>query len=63
MMSKVKLRIQSKIKNKKNNNKQQKTTVLKNASLLYYEMINIYKKEYEQVFESRGENWKKKHDY
>ena len=23
----------------------------------------MYKKEYEQVFESKDENWKKKHDY
>ena len=38
-------------------------TVLKNASLLYYELINMYKKEYEQVFENKDENWRKKHDY
>ena len=26
-------------------------------------MINIYKKEYEQVFENKDENWRKNHDY
>ena len=41
MMSKVKIKIQSK----------KKITVLKNVSLLSYEMINMYKKEHEQVFE------------
>ena len=35
--------------------------MLKNASLLYYELINMYKKEYEQVFENKDENWRKKH--
>ena len=42
MLSTVKMRIQSK-----------KITVLKNVSLLYYEFINMYKEEYEQVFESK----------
>ena len=37
--------------------KQRKITVLKNASLLYYELINMYKKEYNQVFESKDEDW------
>ena len=37
--------------------------MLINASLLYYELINMYKKEYEQVFESKDENWEKKRDY
>ena len=45
MMPKVKMKIQSK-----------KMTVLKNASLLYYELINMYKEKYEQVFESKDEN-------
>ena len=39
-----------------------KITVLKNASLLYNKRIDIYKKEYEQVFENKDENWRKKHD-
>ena len=26
-------------------------------------MINIYKKEYDQVFESKDKGWKQKHDY
>ena len=38
----------------------QKKCVLKNASLFYYELINMYKKEYEQVFESEDEGWRKK---
>ena len=37
--------------------------VLKNAPLLYYELINMYKKEYEQILEVRDEDWRKKHDY
>ena len=52
MMSKVKIKIQRK-----------KIAALKNASLLYYELINMYKKEYEQVFGNKDENWRKKHDY
>ena len=38
-------------------------TVLKNASLLYNKWIDMYKKEYEPVFENKDENWRKKHDY
>ena len=53
MMSKVKIKIRSK----------QKITLLKNASLLYNKWIDIYKKECEQVFENKDENWRKKHDY
>ena len=37
--------------------------MLENASLLYYELINVHKKEYEQVFENKDENWRKNHDY
>ena len=40
-----------------------KKTVLKNASLLYNKRIDMYKKEYEQVFENKDEDWRKKHDY
>ena len=39
-----------------------KKTVLKNASLLYNKWIDMYKKEYEQVFENKDEDWRKKHD-
>ena len=39
-----------------------KITVLKNASLLYNKWIDMYKKEYEQVFENKDQNWRKKHD-
>ena len=37
--------------------------MLKNTSLLYNKWIDMYKKEYEQVFENKDENWRKKHDY
>ena len=37
--------------------------MVKNALLLYYELISIYKTEYNQVFESKDEGWRKKHDY
>ena len=30
--------------------------------MFYYELINIYKKEYEQAFEIKDENWRKKYD-
>ena len=37
--------------------------MLKNATQLYNKWIDRYKKEYEQVFETKDEDWKKKHDY
>ena len=37
--------------------------MLKNASLLDNKWIDMYKKEYEQVFENKDENWRQKHDY
>ena len=37
--------------------------MLKNASLLYYEFNSTHKKKYEEVFENKDENWRKKHDY
>ena len=43
--------------------KQRNITVLKSAAWLYCEWISVYKKEYEQVFESKDEDWRKKHDY
>ena len=43
--------------------KQKKITVLKNASLLYNKWIDVYKKEYEHIFENKGENIRKKYDY
>ena len=53
MMSKVKIKLQSK----------KKITVLKNVSFLYNKWIDMYIKEYEQAFEKADENWRKKHDY
>ena len=52
MMSKVKIKIKAK-----------KITLLKNTSLFYYELINMYKKEYQQVFQNKDENWRKNHAY
>ena len=43
--------------------KQRKMNVLKNATLLYYEWIDMYKKEYEEVFKNKDEKWKKKYGY
>ena len=43
--------------------KQKKIIVLKNASLPYNKWIDMYKKEYEQVFENKDEDWRKKHDF
>ena len=37
--------------------------MLKNASLLCNKWIDMYKKEYEQIFENKDKNWRKKHDY
>ena len=51
------------VKSRSENKKQKKIGVLKNASVLYYELINMYKKEYEQVFEVKDEDWMEKHDY
>ena len=39
------------------------TALKKNASFGYYELVNTYKEEYNQVFESKDEDWRKKHDY
>ena len=43
--------------------KQKKSNCVKNVSLLYNRWIDMYKKEYEQVFENKDENWRKKHNY
>ena len=42
--------------------KEKKADVLKNATQLYNKWIDMYKKEYEQVFETKDEDWRKKHD-
>ena len=31
--------------------------------MLYNKWIDMYKKEYEHVFESKDKDWRKKHDY
>ena len=41
----------------------QKHNCVKKSSLLYNKWIDMYKKEYEKVFENKDENWRKKHDY
>ena len=43
--------------------KRKKADVLKNATHLYNKWIDINKKVYEQVFETKDEDRKKKHDY
>ena len=50
-------------KTQEQRNKSEKISGLRNASLLYNGLINIYKKEYDQVFESKDKGWKQKHDY
>ena len=50
------------VKSQNKNTKQRKITVLKNTSSLY-ELINIYKKEYDPTFESKDKNWRLKDDY
>ena len=35
----------------------------KNALSFYNELIDIYKKEYNQAFESKDDDWRLKHDY
>ena len=47
-------------KSKYENTNQKKITVTKNASLLYNELIDIYEKEYDQVFKSKDNNWRLK---
>ena len=37
------------VKSQSGYTRQKKLAVLKNASLLYYDLVNMYKKEYEQV--------------
>ena len=39
---------------------QKKPDVLKNATQLYNKWIDMYKKEYEQVFKTKDEDWRKK---
>ena len=51
------------VRSRNKDRKQKKIIVLKSASLRYDELIDIYEKEYDQVFESKDEDWRKKHDY
>ena len=51
------------VKSRNKETKQMKITVLKSVSLLYDRLIDIYKKEYYQVFESKDEDWRERHDY
>ena len=50
------------VKSPNENIRQKKITVPKNASLVYDELIDIYKKEYDQVFKSKDNDWNLKHD-
>ena len=51
------------IKSKTHERKQNKMTVLNNASLLYDELISIFLKKYDQVFESKDKKWSLKHNH
>ena len=46
------------VESQNQNTKQKKINVLKNVSLLYNVLINLYKKEYNQVFKSKEKNWR-----
>ena len=46
-------------KSQSDNTMQKKADVLKNAAQLYNKWIDMYEKEYEQVFKSKSEDWKK----
>ena len=37
--------------------------LLRNTTELYNKWVDMYRKEYEQVFENKDENWRKKHNY
>ena len=39
--------------------KSKKADVLKNASQLYNKWIDMYEKEYEQIYKRKSEDWKK----
>ena len=52
-----------KVKSKTDDTKHRKITVLRNVAELYNKWVDRYEKEYEQVFENKDENWRKKHDY
>ena len=51
------------LKSQTENTTQKKKTALNNASFLYDQLIDIYKKEYDQVFKSKDNDWRLKHDY
>ena len=46
------------VESQNQNTKQKKINVLKNISLLYNVLINIYKKEYNQIFKSKEKNFR-----
>ena len=51
------------VKSQTGQKKQRKKNVRKHTSLLYEELIGIYKKEYDQTFESKGKELRQKYDY
>ena len=51
------------LKSQTENTTQKKITALNNASFLYDQLIDIYEKEYDQVFKSKDNDWRLKHDY
>ena len=51
------------VKSENEDTEKRKIKVLKNASLLSHELNSIYKKEYDQVFKSKGKNGRLKHNF
>ena len=51
------------VKSKREETKQRKIKVLNNAPLLYDELVSIYKKEYDMIFESKNKKWSLEFDY
>ena len=50
------------VKSKTQERRRKKISALNNASLLHDELIRIYKKEYDQVFENKNKKWRLKND-
>ena len=51
------------VKSKTQERRRKKISALNNASLLHDELIRIYKKEYDQVFENKNKKWRLKNDH
>ena len=51
------------VKNQTEEKKQKKITILKNASMLYDELISVYKNKHNKTFKSKCKSWRLKYDY